>query len=671
MSARRHKPRLPLNHRLLQPLRRCRAKAAVTPARRTSFKEVTSQLDPGGSVFVYLATDQWLAGLSTNVARLRDVIQNLPNVPRPSQEQLNLVFKLLIDAIPRTGIEGVSGLGVSGVQITQELHRSKLVVHHNAGQGQGLLWNLFGGQAHRLRALDMLPRTTALAVFGDLDIMQVWKFVERTVSDSGDSGLANGLREWQRGLEQGASLSWTNLLASFGGEAGIILTLDDSRRLTLPVGPRPIDLPEPGLIIALKINDDTLYDRISQQLKANPQTEVKEEAGLKMCVMPLGLPLPMPVQLSVASSGDYFFAATAPELIRAVLDARSGKAPGLAQSPRFKALRQYLPAEGNQFFFVNKRFSESLRAIQKQAMESNPSAGGQAAFLEALLFSKPAAFGLAVGGHTPAGWEVVSVGNRDSSGTLLLGPAIGGIAVPAAMLLPALAKAKSRAQSLNCANNLKMIGVACRTWALDNGDQFPFNVSTNKGGTLEFCARGDSGFDLNSYRHFQVMSSELSVPHDLVLPRGHFPKTRRQLLEPARRQCDLPAPVRNERQRRTPAGGSRSLPDPRPRASLRWQCPARPPLVVMNINPLTYSAVLFRAGGVARTLQITADMLGARALPARKTPRRLRHRIYAHDHLVGRAAEFAGTSRQRAVLGRCPAPARTVRFGLEYSRGGA
>lgn len=494
------------------------AEAAVTPARRTSFKEVTSQLDPGGSVFVYLATDQWLAGLSTNVARLHDVVQNLPNVPPAVQGQLNLVFKLLIDAIPRTGIEGVSGLGVSGVQITQELHRSKLVVHHNPGQGQGLLWNLFGGQAHPLRALDMLPRTTALAVFGDLDVMQVWKFVERTVSDSGDSGLANGLREWQRGLEQGASLSWTNLLASFGGEAGIILTLDDSRKLTLPVGPQPLDLPEPGLIIALKINDDTLYERISQQLKANPQTEVKEEAGLKMCVMPLGLPLPMPVQLSVASSGDYFFAATAPELIRAVLDARSGKAPGLAQSPRFKALRQYLPAEGNQFFFVDKRFSESLRAIQKQALESNPSAGGQAAFLEALLFSRAAAFGLAVGGHTPAGWEVVSVGNRDCSGALLLAPAVGGIAVPAAMLLPALAKAKSRAQSLNCVNNLKMIGVACRTWALDNGDQFPFNVSTNKGGTLESCARGDSGFDLNSYRHFQVMSTELSTPMILFCP---------------------------------------------------------------------------------------------------------------------------------------------------------
>jgi hypothetical protein len=53
---------------------------------------------------------------------------------------------------------------------------------------------------------------------------------------------------------------------------------------------------------------------------------------------------------------------------------------------------------------------------------------------------------------------------------------------------------------------------------LDNGDQFPFNVSTNKGGTLEFCARGDSGFDLNSYRHFQVMSTELSTPMILFCP---------------------------------------------------------------------------------------------------------------------------------------------------------
>ncbi len=421
-----------------------------------------------------------------------------------------------MEAIPRSGIEGISGVGVSGVQMTEELHRSKLVVHHNPGRGEGLLWNLFGGQAHPLRAMDMLPKTTALAAFGDLDAMRAWHFIEQAVSGSGDSGLAEGLREWERGFEQGTKLSWTKLLASFGGEAGIILTLDGSRKLSLPVGPQGVELPEPGLIVAVKVNDETLFDRVSEELKANPQTEVKEELGLKMCVMPLPLPLPMPVQLTVASSGGYFFAATAPELVRAVLEARSGKAPGVGQSAQFKALRQYLPAEGNQFFYVNKRLSEAIRAVQKQALQSNPGAAGQGAFLESLLFSKAPTFALVVGGHTPTGWEVVSVGNRDSSGALLIAPAVGGIAVPAAMLLPALAKAKARAQSINCVNNLKQIGLACKTWALDNGDQFPFNVSTNKGGTLEWCARGDGGFDQNSFRHFMVLSNELSTPKILV-----------------------------------------------------------------------------------------------------------------------------------------------------------
>ena len=47
------------------------------------------------------------------------------------------------------------------------------------------------------------------------------------------------------------------------------------------------------------------------------------------------------------------------------------------------------------------------------------------------------------------------------------------IAILAAMLLPALSRAKSRAQRINAVNSLKQIGVAARTWALDNGDRLP------------------------------------------------------------------------------------------------------------------------------------------------------------------------------------------------------
>ena len=40
------------------------------------------------------------------------------------------------------------------------------------------------------------------------------------------------------------------------------------------------------------------------------------------------------------------------------------------------------------------------------------------------------------------------------------------IAILAAMLLPALARAKARAQRINCTNNLKQVGLSFRTWAL-------------------------------------------------------------------------------------------------------------------------------------------------------------------------------------------------------------
>jgi hypothetical protein len=75
-----------------------------------------------------------------------------------------------------------------------------------------------------------------------------------------------------------------------------------------------------------------------------------------------------------------------------------------------------------------------------------------------------------------------------------------------------------RPSRLGCVNNLKQIGLSFRTWALDNDGPFPFNVSTNAGGTMEFCALDSDGFDSNAALHFQVMSNELYTPILLVCP---------------------------------------------------------------------------------------------------------------------------------------------------------
>lgn len=65
---------------------------------------------------------------------------------------------------------------------------------------------------------------------------------------------------------------------------------------------------------------------------------------------------------------------------------------------------------------------------------------------------------------------------------------------------------------ITCVNNLRQIGMGLRIWGGDHGDEFPWNVSTNAGGSKELCAPDKDGFDDNSFRDFQVMSNELINP---------------------------------------------------------------------------------------------------------------------------------------------------------------
>lgn len=81
-------------------------------------------------------------------------------------------------------------------------------------------------------------------------------------------------------------------------------------------------------------------------------------------------------------------------------------------------------------------------------------------------------------------------------------------------------------QKITCANNLRQIGLAFRTWAIDHDGQFPFNVSTNAGGSRELCAAGGDGFDLNAALHFKALANgtELIAPRFLICPRDRARK---------------------------------------------------------------------------------------------------------------------------------------------------
>ena len=91
------------------------------------------------------------------------------------------------------------------------------------------------------------------------------------------------------------------------------------------------------------------------------------------------------------------------------------------------------------------------------------------------------------------------------------------IAILAAMLLPALAAAKRKAQKISCVNNLKQVGLSVRIWSGDNNDRYPMAVPS------EFVGHGTAtSAKLNPAMVFMVMSNELSTPKIVYCPSDSF-----------------------------------------------------------------------------------------------------------------------------------------------------
>jgi hypothetical protein len=453
--------------------------ASTASAEKSSFKEVTARLDAGGDFYLYFGTQQILEGVSTNIDQLRDIVVTLPDLTADDRVKAGKALDLLGRFARDSGVEDITGLGMSSIATEKGFYRSRVFAHHYPGHGDGVLWKAFGEKPHPLTGLDLLSTNTVLASFGDADLTMMWSFLRREIDQADLPKVKTVLDQLPAEFEKSTGLKWDQVLHSLDGEFGFVLTLDPTRMVSIPG--KNLQIPDPAALLVIKTTDDTIFNRLDRVLsdtvgKTGMQIDRKDEAGLKMRTVLVPPLLPVTLRPSIASAGGYLLIATSDAAIRDALAVKAGKTPGIKSTDEFKRLARNIPDEGNQFSFVSQRFAQTLRKVQQEALEAKSPSAATRKLAQTIFDPAKAGYLYSVGGNTPEGWLVTANGNQHSGHVLLASAIIVPVAALSAIAVPNFVKARTTSQKNGCINNLRMIDAAKAQWALENkknGDETP------------------------------------------------------------------------------------------------------------------------------------------------------------------------------------------------------
>ena len=344
---------------------------------------------------------------------------------------------MVTSLVKHSGIEEISGFGISSIAREKGFYHTTSILHHYPGNDAGYLWSVFGKKAHALTGLDLLPENTAVAMFSDLDLPLVWSAVEKEAGASGIPEVTSWIQNVPNLFASATGLKLEDVLGSLGGEYGVVLTMDDSHMIALPLPGQGMQIPEPAVLLAVKVKNDVIFDYVNEKLKGM-QVVQRDTNGIRMRTVLVSLPLPISVRPTIARSGDYLLVASTDSIIEAAMAVQNGKKPGLKSTAEFKRLAQGTPQKGNQFSFISQKFTRAIQDIQVQSLRAGGSGNNapQSALMEKLLsLSGPPAAAYGVSANGDDGIVSSSNGNQDASKAVLLVPvavsgALAAVALP-------------------------------------------------------------------------------------------------------------------------------------------------------------------------------------------------------------------------------------------------
>ena len=318
------------------------------------------------------------------------------------------------------GLDSIDGVGASTKDLGGGLKRNVSVVHHDPARGEGLLWKAFGEAPHELGAFKLMPIETVMAAHGDLNLTVLLQWVQAMVKDHGPPEMLGELNTFLK------SPPFLAVNGGYGGEMGFYVTFDPVKTIKLPVGgsvlsggdggpdktieeeaapatenslatppiriPPPeagstslnagipalpsgeggmqmIEIPEPGIIITIKVKDVSIQKMMEGAMAALMPLQPVDLGGVTISQLPEPMPLPdLPVAIQPAmfQAGDYLVITSTPALAQKVVAVHNGQNQGIKGTPEFQKMSKGLPLKGNQLFYVSGRVKAFYEKMHKE-----------------------------------------------------------------------------------------------------------------------------------------------------------------------------------------------------------------------------------------------------------------------------------------------------------------
>lgn len=428
-----------------------------------SYEAVMAHLEPGGDLLFVLNAENSVKQMSSVVVNAATVFAQVIR----AEGELDSATKIARVAVgvpsflEDNGLLSLKAIGASIVPNGDGTHRSRKFFLRDPASFEKPLWKVIAsGEPRDLVSHNYFSGNVALAASMTGDLSALLTIIDSAVSDlvpeakpSYDAFLAQISEQLDVDIKQA--------IRSMDADAFFAVTLDASTPTAIPMGKEICTIPEPALLIGVKLNSSLIPERIAALVKTFEGAYPMASSMVGTVeVRTVQVPLPFGVSPSVAynSQDGMLVIGTHESAVKAAIASAVAGTDRLFDTPAFQSEASAPLPPNNGMTYLSRRAVETLAKLQ-MALLSSEGDEKTAELIKSLYGLPGEGFHVAYTRNLPNGIETVSRSTRGAEqySSMLFAAPIATTGILAAIAIPNFVKARSTSQRNACVSNLRQI----------------------------------------------------------------------------------------------------------------------------------------------------------------------------------------------------------------------